>query len=125
MSNIENTFSNKYKQLTWVAGSVVMSDNPTQGLKMVRKKFGIKQADLAKKMDVSPSVISDYEKGRRPSPGVAFIKKYILMLYDLAQNNNNNLRSDIYDIKTPITTISVSEFEKKEASDNSVWGRVR
>jgi putative transcriptional regulator len=102
-----------------------MSDNPTQGLKMIRKKLGIKQADLAKKMDVSPSVISDYEKGRRPSPGVAFIKKYILMLYDLAQNNNNNLRSDIYDIKTPITTISVSEFEKKEASDNSVWGRVR
>jgi len=54
---------------------------PTQKLKMVRKKFWIRQADRAKKMNVSSSVISDYEKGRRPSPGVAFIKKYILMLY--------------------------------------------
>ena len=59
-----------------------MSKNPTQKLKWVRKKFGVRQVDLAKKMDVSPLVISDYEKGRRLSPGVAFIKKYILMLFN-------------------------------------------
>ncbi len=56
--------------LTWIAGSVVLSDNPPQQLKFWRKKFGIKQADLARKMSLTPSVLSDYEKGRRPSPGV-------------------------------------------------------
>ena len=70
-----------------------MSKNPTQKLKMVRKKFGVRQVDLAKKMDVSPLVIGDYEKGLRPSPGVGFLKKYILMLYELAQKNGNKLGS--------------------------------
>jgi predicted transcriptional regulator len=68
-----------------------MSKNPTQKLKMVRKKIGIRQVDLAKKMDVSSS--SGYEKGRIPSPGVAFINKYILMLYELTQKNGNKLSS--------------------------------
>lgn len=68
-----------------MAGSIVLSDNPPQQLKFWRKKFGIKQADLAKKMDITPSVLSDYEKGRRPSPGVNFIKRYLLALYDLSK----------------------------------------
>ena len=73
--------------LTWVAGSVVLSDNPPQQLKFWRKKFGIKQADLARKMSLTPSVLSDYEKGRRPSPGAKFIKRYLLALYELAKSN--------------------------------------
>lgn len=72
-------------ELTLMAGSIVLSDNPPQQLKFWRKKFGIKQADLAKKMDITPSVLSDYEKGRRPSPGVNFIKRYLLALYDLSK----------------------------------------
>jgi len=71
--------------LTWIAGSVVLSDDPPQQLKYCRKKFGVKQADLARKMDITASVLSDYEKGRRPSPGVNFIKRYLLALYDLAK----------------------------------------
>lgn len=83
-------------ELTWIAGSVVLSDNPPQQLKFWRKKFGIKQADLAKKMAITPSVLSDYEKGRRPSPGANFIKRYLQALYELASqdgvgsSNNNN-----------------------------------
>lgn len=74
-------------ELTWIAGSVVLSDNPPQQLKFWRKKFGIKQADLAKKMAITPSVLSDYEKGRRPSPGANFIKRYLQALYELASQN--------------------------------------
>jgi putative transcriptional regulator len=73
--------------LTWVAGSVVLSDNPPQQLKFWRKKFVIKQADLARKMSLTPSVLSDYEKGRRPSPGAKFIKRYLFALYELAKSN--------------------------------------
>ncbi|MEO9295953.1 MAG: helix-turn-helix domain-containing protein [Nitrososphaera sp.] len=86
MSSPENGFSTK-DELTWIAGSVVLNDNPPQQLKYWRKKFGVKQADLAKKMAITPSVLSDYEKGRRPSPGANFIKRYLQALYELAQSN--------------------------------------
>lgn len=76
-------------ELTWIAGSVVLSENPPMQLKFWRKKFGIKQADLARKMDITPSVLSDYEKGRRPSPGVNFIKRYLVALYELAKSNGH------------------------------------
>ena len=74
------------EELTWIAGSVVLSDNPSLQLKYWRKKFAVKQADLAKRMAITPSVLSDYEKGRRPSPGANFIKRYLQSLYDLAQD---------------------------------------
>lgn len=61
----------------------MLSDSPAQQLKYWRKRFGIKQADLARKMNITPSVLSDYEKGRRPSPGVNFIKRYLVALQDL------------------------------------------
>jgi putative transcriptional regulator len=69
-----------------IAGSIVMSESPPLQLKYWRKKFGIKQADLAKKMAITPSVLSDYEKGRRPSPGVNFIRRYLIALYGLSRD---------------------------------------
>ena len=60
-----------------IAGNVIISDNPGQMLKIWRQRLKIKQIILAKQMNISPSVISDYESGRRSSPGVIFMKKYI------------------------------------------------
>jgi putative transcriptional regulator len=96
-------------ELTWIAGSVVLSDNPPLQLKQWRKKFGIKQADLAKKMTITPSVLSDYEKGRRPSPGVNFVKRYLQSLYDLAQiDSKKETDREI----TPITPSTVTVNQK-------------
>ena len=90
-SNIEtHHIASGDNELTWIAGSVVLSDNPSHQLKFWRKKFAIKQADLARKMDITPSVLSDYEKGRRPSPGVNFIKRYLMALYELAKANGKS-----------------------------------
>jgi putative transcriptional regulator len=93
-------------ELTWIAGSVVLSDNPPLQLKHWRKKFGVKQADLAKKMAITPSVLSDYEKGRRPSPGANFIKRYLQSLYDLAQANGKDEKAVAE--MTPIAPDAVS-----------------
>jgi putative transcriptional regulator len=86
LSSTENNSGNNIggDELTMIAGSVVMSESPAHKLKYWRKKFEIKQADLARKMSITPSVLSDYEKGRRPSPGVNFIRRYLVALYDLA-----------------------------------------
>ena len=99
-----STDINAGDELTWIAGSVVLSDNPPQQLKHWRKKFGIKQADLARKMDITPSVLSDYEKGRRPSPGVMFVRRYLLALYELGKANGH---AEI--APTPVANVHINQ----------------
>jgi predicted transcriptional regulator len=41
------------------------------------RSFKISQTELADHLKLSPSVISDYESGRRKSPGIQTIKKII------------------------------------------------
>ena len=71
-----------------IAGDVVINNNPGQMLKIWRQRLKIKQIILAKQMNMSPSVLSDYESGRRSSPGVIFIKKYIKALVEVDKTNN-------------------------------------
>ena len=42
-----------------------------------RQEFQVSQSDLARQMRVSPSVISDYESGRRRSPGILTVRKLV------------------------------------------------
>lgn len=81
---------------------------------MVRKEFVITLSDIAKKMDVSPSIISDNEK-ERPFLEVAFIKKYIPMIYELAQKDENMVGSIDPEQATlsTLTTIPILEFDEK------------
>ena len=78
---IENTVVDKVATL--IAGSIVMSDSPGKELKRWREYFNIPQTELAIKLSTTPSVISDYESGRRKSPGSYFIKKFVRALIDI------------------------------------------
>jgi len=60
-----------------IAGDIVLSDAPYDTLKKWRTIFKIPQCFVAKKMNVSPSIMSDYESGRRKSPGTCIIKKFV------------------------------------------------
>jgi putative transcriptional regulator len=61
----------------WIAGDIALSDDHGAALKRWRERFGLNQTALAKVIQVSPSVISDYEAGRRKSPGAATIKRIV------------------------------------------------
>ena len=63
--------------LAKIAGSVVASPDPGRAMRAWREKLGIKQKALADKLEISASVLSDYESGRRPSPGVGFVRRYV------------------------------------------------
>ena len=67
----------KEKIARWIAGDIILSDEPGGAFKRWRERFGISQTLLAKVMRISPSVISDYEAGRRKSPGAATIKRVV------------------------------------------------
>jgi putative transcriptional regulator len=60
-----------------IAGEITLSENPTKTLKKWREIFGLNQRQLAKKMGVSASVVSDYEGMRRRNPGAGYVKKTV------------------------------------------------
>lgn len=60
-----------------IAGEITLSPKPGDTLRKWREIFEISQTDLAGHIEVSPSVISDYESGRRKSPGTATVKKIV------------------------------------------------
>jgi putative transcriptional regulator len=60
-----------------MAGEITLSDSPGKALKKWRMSFDIPQGVLAERLEVSPSVISDYESGRRKSPGTAVVGKIV------------------------------------------------
>jgi putative transcriptional regulator len=60
-----------------MAGEITLSDTPGQALKKWRMSFDIPANVLAERLGVSPSVISDYEGGRRKSPGTAVVGKIV------------------------------------------------
>ncbi|MHA1604170.1 MAG: helix-turn-helix domain-containing protein [Candidatus Freyarchaeota archaeon] len=60
-----------------IAGEIALSDDPGRVMRKWREKFQIPQKDLAELLGISPSVISDYESGRRVSPRIDTIKKFV------------------------------------------------
>ena len=69
--------------LAKIAGNVVAAPDAGRAMRAWREKLSIKQKALADALGISASVLSDYESGRRPSPGVQFVKKYIEALVRL------------------------------------------
>lgn len=66
-----------------IAGEIVLSLKPGLAMRKWRTLFRISQVRIASEMDCSPSVISDYETGRRRSPGSAFISRFVKALIDI------------------------------------------
>ncbi len=60
-----------------IAGEITLAAEPGKTIRKWREEFGLSQYELADAMEVSHSVISDYESGRRKSPGVGVIRKMV------------------------------------------------
>lgn len=66
-----------------IAGEISLSDEPGVTIRKWRESFHISQQELAEHLKISPSVISDYESGRRKSPGVGTVRKIVEALFFL------------------------------------------
>ena len=99
-----------------IGGEVIYSDSPNAVLKKWRTFFSISQTEVAEKLKVSPSVICDYESGRRKSPGINVVKKIITALVEIdAKNSGKKLSSlkRIVEKNLPAGTIlDLREFQK-------------
>jgi putative transcriptional regulator len=70
-----------------MAGEITLSDSPGHALKKWRMNFEIAPGVLSERLGVSPSVISDYESGRRKSPGTAVVGKIVDTLLTTDEEN--------------------------------------
>ncbi len=65
-----------------IAGDIVMSEHPGNAMRKWREMFSASQLDVARRMGISGSVVSDYEKGRR-TPGAGFIRRFVEALLEI------------------------------------------
>jgi len=77
-----------------ITGDIVWSDNIAYSMKKWREIFNVSQSELAKVMGVAPSVINNYEKGRR-SPGAKFVKKYVEALLQIDSSRGWSVVRDL------------------------------
>jgi putative transcriptional regulator len=94
-----------------IAGDVVISENPGDAMRKWRERIAVKQAILAREMGLSPSVLSDYESGRRASPGVGFIKRYVKALVKLDHTHHKLLVKEV-EPKDRSAILSIGEFSE-------------
>ena len=83
--NIKNALSEK------IAGEITLSPKPGQTIRKWRSVFHISQTDLAKYLNLSPSVVSDYESGRRKSPGIQTVKKIIEAFVEIDEKRGGKI----------------------------------
>jgi putative transcriptional regulator len=72
-----------------IAGEIILSSRPGATMRKWRELFAVSQLRLSDKMMVSSSVISDYESGRRPSPGTKFVRRFVWALLKLDEEEGS------------------------------------
>lgn len=73
-----------------IAGEITLSDDPGATIRKWRTDFDVTQTELASELDVSSSVVSDYESGRRESPGIGVIERVVTALLDVDEQRGGD-----------------------------------
>jgi len=114
-----------------IAGEITLSDDPGATLRKWRTDFDVSQTELADQLDVSSSVISDYESGRRESPGIGVVRRIVDGLLDIDERRGGGrlrqyarvlsagFESDIvHDLREYSTAVPVEElYEAMDATE--------
>lgn len=127
MSNYSPTRDTLAKR---IAGEIVLSGQPGLTMRKWRGLLSVNQIDMANALELSPSVISDYETGRRKSPGAGFIKRYVDSLLDIDETRGGQYirqlsritldPSDVFsDIREFMSPVSIQEVI--EAVDGEIY----
>ncbi len=111
-----------------IAGEIILSENPGEVMRKWRELFGATQLEVAELLKISPSVISDYEGGRRRSPGAGFIRRFVKALLEIDERKGSQVVRQfssliripsgailgIREFSTPITVLKLSEAVQGE-----------
>jgi putative transcriptional regulator len=95
-----------------IAGEITLSPKPGETLRKWRTTFNIAQAELANFLGVAQSVISDYESGRRKSPGIHSVKKIVTAFLEIDEKKHGGIVIQQYQfmVKTQDGIIDIIEY---------------
>ncbi len=102
-----------------IAGEIVLSSDPGKTIQKWRNIFKIPQRRLAIELKMMPSVISDYENGRRKSPGIKIIKKIVDAMISLDEKVGGKIIKEFSSFPSKAVLndaiIKMKEFDKPVA----------
>jgi len=93
-----------------IAGEIVLSSDPGRTLRKWRVAFNISQQDLARSLGRSPSIISDYEKGRRRSPGIKTLRRIVHAIIEIDQRRGSPVLKRYSQMGTHEAIHAIQEF---------------
>ena len=104
-----------------IAGEIVLAAEPGKTIRKWREEFGVSQYQLADAMGVSHSVVSDYESGRRKSPGAQVICRMVDAFIALDDANGGAVQNKYMPGRRLDCIIAMDEFS--EGVDEGVFIR--
>jgi putative transcriptional regulator len=93
-----------------MAGEIVLSAEPGRTLKKWRNAFNISQQELSACLGRSPSIISDYEKGRRKSPGIRTLRRIVAAIIEIDQKRGSPVLKRYGQLGTHEAIFAIQEF---------------
>jgi len=98
-----------------IAGEIVLSNEAGKVIQKWRNIFKIPQRRLADEMKIMPSVISDYENGRRKSPGIKIVKRIVEAMISIDEKLGGKIIEEfvVFPAKTVLSdaVLDMKEFE--------------
>ncbi|MES2155015.1 MAG: helix-turn-helix domain-containing protein [bacterium] len=96
-----------------MAGEITLSAAPGPTIRKWRESFELSQSELAARLDVNPSVVSDYESGRRKSPGIGTVRRIVEALVDLDAQRGGHVLARYHSLLNPTEGIlAIGEYRR-------------
>ena len=93
-----------------MAGEIVVSEKPGETLRKWREIFRLSQKELATLLEVNPSVVCDFEKGRRASPGIVTVRKFVEAMVDYDSSHGGKVVTTMAGTRTNEAIVDIREF---------------
>ena len=103
-----------------MAGEIVVSEKPGETLRKWREIFQLSQKELATLLEVNPSVVCDFEKGRRASPGIGTVRKLVEAMVDYDSSHGGKVVNTMSGMQNNEAIIDIREFTSGITIENII-----
>ncbi len=104
-----------------MAGEIALSDEAGATMRKWRETFEVSQSQLAQQLKINPSVISDYESGRRKSPGISTVKRLVEALVAMDDEKGGHVIARYHSLIDPTEGIlDIGEYRRNVSAADFV-----